>query len=414
MIEAEFPAYGGSSLGRWNERVVMIKGALPGETVEAEIEEEKRDYYTASVKKILSPSPDRAEPECAYCNRCGGCTLQYASHKGQIALKEDILRDCLKRLARIEIDLSDPLIHHNPWNYRYRGQFKTGHGKIGFYREKTREIIDVEHCPLMSDDVNRFYQIVRGLLMRESGLFHAINEIHISYGDSAVALIKSASGGRNKAGHDHLLARMLLEAGFSGAFIEDKNRRVSKFGKHYTTLGLEGIKYTVSPVSFFQSHWKLNQTVAKFIKDSLQPLEGKRVLDLYSGAGNFSLPVALHAAEVVAVEENPYAVEDGKRNLQFNSITNCRFIRSSAENINIQDDIHILILDPPRLGLSNKTMERALAMSPERIAYISCNPSTLARDLKKLTIRYEIESVRMIDFFPQTYHIESLVFLRPK
>ncbi|MBI3592517.1 MAG: class I SAM-dependent RNA methyltransferase, partial [Nitrospirae bacterium] len=175
---------------------------------------------------------------------------------------------------------------------------------------------------------------------------------------------------------------------------------------------LENLKYTISPMSFFQSHWKLNQAVVKFVKDNLQPLRGCRVLDLYSGAGNFSLPVAIDADEVIAVEENPHAIKDGKRNLEINNIRNCRFIRSSAENINIRGDIDILIVDPPRLGLTNRAIDKILAKTPERIAYISCNPATLGRDLKKFLTKYELESVRMIDFFPQTYHTESLTFLR--
>ena len=142
-------------------------------------------------------------------------------------------------------------------------------------------------------------------------------------------------------------------------------------------------------------------------------MKGKKVLDLYSGAGNFSLPIAVDA-EVTAVEENPHAVADGKRNLKINNIKNCRFICSAAEKFYTKEHFNILILDPPRPGLTNRVINTVFAIMPEQIIYISCNPATLSRDLKKLFKKYEVESVRLIDFFPQTFHIESLVFLSLK
>ncbi len=410
-IKTERPAYGGVSIGRWNNKIIMVKGALPGETVEAVIEEERRDYYTASVARVSGPSPDRVAPGCIHFGLCGGCSLQYVSHERQTTLKEEVLQDCLKRLAKIETRLLPPLALDNSWGYRYRGQFKVSHGKIGFYREKTREAVDIERCPLMDESVNKFLHETRDLLKKTPDSFTGISEAHISCGNSALAFLKESSKERLKTGQGKL-ASLFLNAGFAGVFIESRDKKISRHGAHYTTLPLENLYYTVSPVSFFQSYWKLNQIVVEHIKGSLQPLVGKRVLDLYSGAGNFSLPLALDAQEVIAVEENPSAIEDGKRNVQINGIQNCRFIRSSAEKIDIEEKIHILILDPPRLGLANRTIDRVAAMMPERIVYISCNPSTLARDLKKLSSQYDIESVRMIDFFPHTFHIESLVFLR--
>src|SRR5208337_2382252 len=144
------------------------------------------------------------------------------------------------------------------------------------------------------------------------------------------------------------------------------------------------------------------------------PLKGKRVMDLCSGAGNFSLPLAAAADYVVAVEESTEAVKDGVRNAEINGIKNCIFINSSMDSAVINDDVDTLIVDPPRPGLTDKTIANILRSLPAKIAYISCNPTTLARDLKKLSVPYDIESIRMIDFFPQTYHIESLVLLGRK
>ncbi|HEX8948463.1 MAG TPA: 23S rRNA (uracil(1939)-C(5))-methyltransferase RlmD [Dissulfurispiraceae bacterium] len=412
-LKAESPAYGGLSIGRWGGKVVMIKGALPGEMVEAVIEEEKKDFLVASAVKILSPSPDRIEPACALFGACGGCQFHYIAYPRQVALKEEVLRDSLKRIAKIELDLAPSLLHNDPWHYRYRGQFKADAGKVGFYREKTREVIDIESSPLMIPEVNEGLARARSIIKDRGGvhpLFDDIRDIHISYGERTVALLKSS---RQRPGEEHEeQASLFMRNGFAGVSIESKDKKVLQHGTPFITLALAGLRYTVSALSFFQSHWRLNMTVVKFLKEELQPLRGMRVLDLYAGAGNFSLPLAVDAAEVIAVEENPYAIKDGKRNAQMNGISNCRFVRASAESFSVKNKAHVLILDPPRLGLANRTMEKVLALSPGRIAYISCNPSTLARDLRKLLAKYELESVRMIDFFPQTYHIESLALLR--
>lgn len=414
-LKVDTPAYGAVSIGRWKGKIVFIKNAIPGETVEAVLEEEKRDYYMASAVKILDASPDRIEPTCKYFGLCGGCQLQYITYDRQVRLKEEVLTNCIKRLAKTEINISEPLLYDKYWNYRYRGQFKVSQGKTGFYREKTRDVVDIDDCPLMTPEIKEYFLKAKRLITD-----FGIKEIHISYGSYATAFIKASTyhsylnkGKVGGAASLDKLAKMLMDSGFCGIVI-DSGTKIFKYGSPYITLDLEGMRYTISPMSFFQSHWKLNQRVVRFIKERLQHLNGKKVLDLYSGAGNFSLPVAKDADEIIAVEENPYAIEDGKRNLKINGIKNYRFIHSSIEALQIKDKVDILIVDPPRLGLTNAATEKILAMMPERIAYVSCNPATLARDLRKLLVKYSIESIRLIDFFPQTYHIESLVFLRLK
>jgi 23S rRNA (uracil1939-C5)-methyltransferase len=172
-----------------------------------------------------------------------------------------------------------------------------------------------------------------------------------------------------------------------------------------------GLVYTVSPWSFFQSNWALNCEVIRTIKEALGPLEKTRVLDLYAGAGNFSLPLAREGADVVAVEDNPHAIKDGQRNVSYNKVRRYKFVSGRAEDAKVKGEFDIALLDPPRPGLTKETMKRVMELAPERIAYVSCNPSTFARDLGKLSGLYTIDSVRMIDLFPNTYHIESLAFL---
>ena len=406
ILKAARPAFGGLFIGRHEGKVVMIKGALlPDETVEVTIDDEKKDYITASVRKIIEPSPHRIESACKHFGSCGGCHFQHIPYNLQIQIKEEILRDCLKRLAKIETALSAPLINNNPWNYRLRGQFKASRGKAGFYKANSREIVDIDNCPLMIKEINESFRKAKYLLKGIN-----IKEIHITAGDSLIALIK-APGFKKSAAQWKRLASGFPDSGFSGLFVEMKNKKLLRYGDRYTTLHLADLEYTISPMSFFQSNWGLNRRVVSFIKNNLHSLKGKKVLDLYSGAGNFSMPAAAAGAEVTAVEGNPFAIEDGKRNLEINNIGNYRFIHSPAADFQPKKRFDIVILDPPRPGLSNKGINKVLTLMPERIVYISCNPATFARDLKRLTVKYDIESIRMIDFFPQTYHIESLAFL---
>jgi 23S rRNA (uracil1939-C5)-methyltransferase len=398
--------YGGLSIGRHAGKVVMIKGAvLPGETVDVVTEVEKKDYIAATVREIITPSQGRIEPKCKFFGLCGGCHFQHIQYDLQIRFKEIILKESLKRIAGIEIDLSESIFEQNPWNYRFRGQFKANRGKFGFYKEGSKEVIDIDYCYLMTEKINIYFYKTK-LLLKEV----PVKELHITDGDPPVAFIKIST--RNMSVPEiNKIASELLDFEISGLFIETSDKRVLIYGQPYTTLNLGKLKYTISPMSFLQSYWILNHRVIEIIKNNLRYTNSKKILDLYAGAGNFSLPLA-SGVNTVAIEENQYAVEDGMRNLEINNIDNYRFIRSTAEDFHTEEKFDTVIIDPPRPGLTNKAMKKVFALMPERIIYISCNPTTFARDLKKLLRKYDIELVKMIDFFPQTYHIESLAFLK--
>jgi 23S rRNA (uracil1939-C5)-methyltransferase len=276
--------------------------------------------------------------------------------------------------------------------------------KIGFYRARTREVVDIDNCPLMADDINKKLNKLRTLIQKPG-----ITEIHITSTSDPAVLLKTSLGHFSKQVFT-AMAEELLESGFAGVCIQSSDNHVSWYGQPYVTLSLDNLTYTLSPLSFFQSNWGLNQAVVGKIKNTLSSQRIKKILDLYAGAGNFSLPLA-EGTEIVAVEENPYAVQDGMRNVEMNKIKNYRFIHSSAECYHIDSTFDVLFVNPPRPGLTNLVIKNILNAMPESIVYVSCNPTTLARDLKKLLAKYSLESIRLIDFFPQTYHIESLTFL---
>ncbi len=397
ILKSLTPAYGGYSIAR-DEKVVLIRGAIPGEVVEVEIEERKKDYSLARVVQVIEPSEHRVDPLCRVFGKCGGCQLQFISYGEQLRMKEEILADSLARIGKIELPLSERLSDAQ-WNYRQRAQFKVSRtGETGFFREASRDVVTFDECPLMCGEINALLSKIR-----ERDLARNLCDIHIAAGETPVALLK----GRD---FDPALFDAFVEVGLSGIAYNDS----VAYGGAYTSFDLDGIRYAVSPWTFFQAHWALNRKVVRLLADQLMPLEGKSVLDLYAGAGNFSLPLAAFSGEVIAVEENPYAVQDGKRNLELNGIENCRIVKSSAEKYRINKRFDVIILDPPRPGLTSEVAKKIVENPAGSIVYISCNPATLARDLRKLKEIYEIQSVRLIDFFPNTYHIEAVAFLQRK
>jgi len=395
VLKSLQPAYGGYTIAR-DEKVILVKGAIPGEVVEVNVEEKKRDYAIASVVNVIEPSEYRIEPRCPVFGSCGGCQLQFISYEKQLMMKDEIILDSLKRLAGVEMSL-DPALSDLMWNYRHRAQFKVSrNGETGLFRESSRDVVAFQSCPLMNHEINALLQKIK-----EADIVRNLSEIHMAVGDSALVFLK----GREI---DRALADKYLAIGFSGVMLDDGTCS----GAAYTHFDLNGLSYTVAPRTFFQAHWSLNRKVVDFVVQQLSPLAGKRVLDLYAGAGNFSIPLAAHADEVVAVEENPAAVEDGVRNLGLNNLKNCRFVRMTAEKYKMKKKFDVLVLDPPRPGLTSDVANKILENPAGTIVYISCNPATLARDLKKLKEKYEIKAVRQIDFFPNTFHIETVSLLQ--
>lgn len=401
------PVYGGYTIGR-EGKVIFIKGAVPGELVEVAIQEKKKDYSVACAKNIIEPSPFRRKPPCDIFGTCGGCHLQFIEYERQVSLKEEILFDAMRRIAGVEYAL-EPSLSDKEFGYRHRAVFKVSpDGLAGFYKEGTREVVRVERCLLMKEEINEALNVLKHCDLKGA------KEIHVISGDTTALLIKGVIS--DKSTED------IIAGGISGIAFENGD----SLGKDYITLDLNGLKYSVTPWSFFQSHWQLNRIVVDALINKLAPLDGKRVLDLYAGSGNFSLPAALSAREVVSVEENYYAVEDGRRNASINGIKNCTFVHASVEGVNRGEkklraampfagpSYDIVMLDPPRPGLTTDFLKKLMEASPGKIVYLSCNPATLARDIKRLKEKYDIESMQVIDFFPNTYHLEVAAFLNLK
>ncbi len=395
-IKAGVPVYGGYTLTRQEgEGVIFVKGALPDEVVDIRIEEKKKDYSIARVLEIIEPSQWRVKPLCEVYGLCGGCQLQHADYDYQLNIKAEVLKDILRRISRLEFEII-PIKSLRPFNYRYRAQFKIDRTGMGFYKEASRQLIPLQSCPLMIDRINSLFPVLQKL-----SDFRSLKEIHVSSnGDEAIVYLK----GLNYS--DDIVK--VLSQGISGITFENK-----VYGSEYINLNLDGLSYTVSSRSFFQTNWELNEILLRRISD-LIPDSDMRLLDLYAGAGNFSIPLSRKVKEITAVEENFFAFSDLKRNIALNEIKNCKALNSSIEKFKPSGHNDIIIIDPPRPGMTDKALKRVMEADPEWIFYVSCNPATLARDIKKLSDKYEVQGVEMFDFFPNTYHIETLAIMKKR
>ena len=394
QVKTVSPVHGGYALARAEGvGVLFVRWALPGEEVRVRIGERKRDYAFAEAVEILSPSPHRVEPPCEVFGECGGCQLQHAGYSYQLSMKQDLLREAFRRIGRMEV-VPEIAPAGAPFGYRYRGQFKTDGEAIGFFAERSRRLVPVARCPLMVDAINRALHSLRGL-----GGIAPVGEIHLASDGTRVAAW--LPGVR----FDPRIAERAGEA-LHGIAFEDR-----VWGEGTVTLPLDGFSYTVSPRSFFQANWRVNLALVGGLAPLLGEVRKGRVLDLYAGAGNFALPLSRRCGEVVAVEGEPRAFADLRGNVRGNALPNVLAVKSRVEAYRPSGRFEAVVLDPPRSGLSPKALSLVRGIAAGTILYVSCNPSTLARDVRSLSDRYGLASLAMHDFFPNTHHVEALAVL---
>lgn len=391
----EKAVYGGYGLARGGDGgVVLVRGALPGEVVDAAVVERKKDYARAETVAVVEPSPHRVSPPCAAYGVCGGCRLQHADYPCQLAMKSSALGDTLRRIAKI--GTGPPAIRPSePFRYRHRGQFKADAAGIGFHAEGTHRVVPVRACPLMVDGINGLLAVCRDAAALRGVAGVAI----VSDGERTIVHFKGIS-------RDDRIVGVLRDGGAAGVAFRDR-----AWGIRGLAFRIGGLVYGVSPETFFQANWTLNLELVARIGALVREGSGGRVLDLYAGAGNFTIPLSAGAAEVVAVEESGDAFRDLKRNVADNRIGNVKAVRSRIEGFRPSGRFDAVVVDPPRTGLSERAVRLLREVRAPRILYVSCNPATLARDLARLAGSYGIAGIEAYDFFPQTHHVETLVVL---
>jgi len=414
-LSIEKLVYGGYGLAHHKDKVVLVRYSAPQELVDAEIIEEKKDYSEAQVKNIVISSNVRREAPCPYYGVCGGCHLQHIDYNAQVESKEIILAETLQRIGKIkEPNLLDSIPSGQEFGYRIRVQFKVKNGKLGFFRWNEREIVDIENCPITHPKINELIKPLKDC----SVYIKELQEVHVIYSPTEdkflVKFITPTEINRDLLSNlkEDYLPPEVVGVGDYSRLRTVLNRRYW-IGKEYLYIKVGGWTYRVSADSFFQVNYTIWE---RFIDAVCSGISFKKALDLYCGVGFFTIPLSEKGNFIEGSDSSSSAINDAEYNAKINGRDNVVFIKSDAyRHLKSRggDVLDLVVLDPPRSGLDSRELDLLVKNKPERIIYISCNPSTLARDLKVLLKNgYTLEGIRLVDMFPQTYHIESISYLR--
>ena len=372
----------GFGLGHANGLTVMVQLVAPGDRVRVSTGKRNGNLVFAQLEEILEPSPLRVEPGCKYFGKCGGCNFQQLPYEEQLKAKVAIIEDCLRRIAKIETPLEINITPSpDPWHYRSRANWHadTANKKLGYFYRNSNEVCDVDECPKLIEPLQDELTQLRNELPWE-GLW------------GNIAHIDAASAGGKISLH-------------STEFVEEPEE---------LTFESNGFDFNYNAKVFFQGNPYITpKLVAAAVKD----LQGGVALDLYCGVGLFTLPLAKRFTSVVGVEENPESINFAKKNAEKNGCNNIEFTTADVgkgikENSRRLRGLDTLLLDPPRTGVEKSVIGSIIELSPAEIVYVSCDPATLARDLKALSGRYELTEIEAFDMFPQTHHVETLAKLK--
>jgi 23S rRNA (uracil1939-C5)-methyltransferase len=408
-------------------KAAFVPFVLEGERIEAAVVEEKPGFVRAKAEKILAPSPDRVEPHCPYFGNCGGCHYQHTSYENQLRIKSSILVETIRRTAKIELP-EPPRIHPSePWHYRNRTRMRVHGGErftLGYYRFGSHDLLRVEECPISSPLINKAIAEL-WKIGRAGAVPRHVEEIEFFANDDDTKLLVelNLANHSEQAGHDVVDFVSEFRRAVPAITGVALFRREGESLRHEVvpqtlrgTFGGESLKYRVgdqeyqvSVGSFFQTNRFLAGEMLGLVTDGYT---GDHALDLYCGVGLFSLAMSRGFREVAAVEAAPYSYHD----LRKNSPSNVETYRIKAEDFLAgMEDIarfDYVVADPPRSGLGEAVARKLATLAPPRITCVSCDPATLSRDLKVLVeAGYQLRECHLIDLFPQTFHIESIVKL---
>jgi 23S rRNA (uracil1939-C5)-methyltransferase len=400
-------------------RKVFVPDALPGERVEVALRKRRRKMQEAVLKRVLEPAPERVAPACEYFGRCGGCALQHLEHSAQVSFKQRVVAETLKRIGRVEPAEWLPAVVSAPWAYRRRARLGvkhvTGKGRVlvGFRERAGPYITDMHRCPVLMPPVDGLLgELAR--LIEKSSLKERLPQIEAAVADDATALVfrvlDDPSAADTEAfrafGEQHDID-MYWQRGGPGTVVPIGRARPLTF-----TLAEFGLTFEFAPTDFVQVNPAINAELVSTAVRLAAVAPTDRVLDLYCGLGNFSLPLAQRAEALLGVEGEAGLVARAARNAAKNGIANARFVTADLMASDwpfYRERWDVVVLDPPRTGAEAPVAELG-ASGARRIVYVSCHPATLARDAQVLVERhgFTLRAARVFDMFPHTHHIEAL------
>ncbi len=431
----------GEGVGKIDGLAVFVEGALPGEEVLAEVEVRKKNYAVARLVEVVKPSAERVEPFCPLYEHCGGCQLQHMSYAAQLKWKRQQVVDAVERIGKLEgVEVFNTLGMENPLRYRNKMQFPVGTGDkglgtrkliIGCYARGSHKIIDAPACPIQNLGNDKILAAVRTVAEKfrlqpydedthKGFLRHVMGRVG-SNGELMIVLVTAAKSFPNEKNFVRALLKELPNVTsiqqnvqtFRNNVILGRDTRVL-YGKPTIHDAIGGLSFNISARSFFQVNTAQAEVLYKTALDFANLRGNETIIDAYCGTGTISLFMARRARKVIGVEVVSSAVGDAIRNARENHIHNAEFIVGDAVKVlpRLRDAgtyAEVVVVDPPRAGCDKKVLETFAAMEPEKIIYVSCNPATLARDLKILEgLGYRTKKIQPVDMFPFTSHIEAV------
>lgn len=388
--------YYGRGISRSSGKVYFIENALKDEDVSITLLKEKKKYCEAKLKEISNISKDRTEAKCKYYNVCGGCQLMHIKEEKQEEFKKEKVEEILKKFLNYNKDVNDIVFSKN-FNYRNKVVLHVKDNKLGFYKNKTNELIEIDKCLLLNPVINDLISYLKNYIELKD-----IKKITIKVGNKTNEVMLIIDG--SIAYYQNLLEIVDV------LIINEKVMTT----KDYITSYIGNKKYIIKRNSFFQVNYDISTRMYDKVKDVIVKEKSKNVLDLYCGTGTIGIYISDVVSKITGIEVVSDAIESANINKKINNVENIEFILGKVEDkldFISNNNIDTVIVDPPRSGLHKKVIPILEKISPKTIIYVSCDPITMARDIKLLSNDYELVEVTPYDMFPNTYHVETVCVL---
>ncbi len=396
--------HGGAGLARMNGKTCFVEGVLPGETVLARIDENRNQYLKATLLDILEASPERTVPPCPLAGLCGGCQWQHIGYPQQLDYKAATLKDCLVRIGKLyDCEVSPPAPSPLQTRYRSRAALKIDGRKnpaIGFYQTKTHTLVRITDCLLLEPELIQALEICRQLLRHNRQETAGYTELQLLAVKNTTAVLSLWLDRKNRK------KKKLVINTASGTAGEQQSP---------LTESVEGLMFLRDTEIFYQVNRQQNLAMIRQVLKFMEPVAGSDILDLFCGCGNFSLFLAKNSATITGIDSNKAAIIEARNNARLNDIENVQFHAANIDDLGengLAKNYAGILINPPRGGCEARTLHLLAEKSPSVIVYVSCDPSTLARDLRVLVDRgYTIDAIQPFDMFPHTFHVETIVKL---
>lgn len=429
-VEITGLSHQGYGVGRVDNLVIFVPQAMLNELVRVEIVEYKRKMATAKLLEVLTPSPYRQEPVCPQSSQCGGCELQHSQYDYQLLAKRQIVQDAIGKLARTEIQVNPVLGMEEPWRYRNKGIFHLDYSRgtvsIGFYQQGSHELVPATQCRLFSEQINQLLMNLQQLI-EQTGKANYIQKIMIREshhnGQLMVVFVIAENCWRLPELPQQLMS---LQPKVVSVYYNINTNPKLMLGKNFYLLAGQSaiidsmgqFTFRISPQSFFQVNTPQAEVLYQQVLQYACLTGQETVIDAYCGIGTISLWLAQQAHQVIGIESVSQAIKDAKENAQLNNINNCQFVAAKAEEWLPKwaaqgHQADLIVVDPPRKGCDTPVLDSIIRSNTPKIIYVSCNPSTLARDIKYLDQHgYTLQTVQPIDLFCGSWHVEVVTLLQ--